>query len=263
MEVKLSIITINYNNKAGLENTVKSVFAQTFDNLEFIIIDGGSTDGSLDLIKEYSEKISYWISEPDKGIYDGINKGILKAKGNYTMFLNSGDYLLTKDILQYSEEIIRKESLDIYYGNVIMKPINNEKYIQKYPPELNLNFWEHRTINHQASFIKTCLFAELGLYDTHYSMTADYAFYLKAYISGKQYCYIDRELVYYPLDGFSSKNLDKYLLQMKDAWQNIVPEYIKDLYKENNDYKLLMKHIIMVKAKSINNIFQKVKGFFG
>ncbi|MBC7628748.1 glycosyltransferase family 2 protein, partial [Ferruginibacter sp.] len=222
------------------------------------IIDGGSTDESVAIIKKYETKITYWVSEKDNGIYDAINKGIRVATGNYIVFLNSGDYFLSADIIEYAVEIISKESLDIYYGNVVMEPGNKEKYVQKYPAVLNLNFWQRRTINHQASFIKSSLFLELGLYESKYTMAADYAFFLKAYIRGKQYFYMDRELVHYPLDGFSSKNLDKYILQMKGAWKNIVPQYVQLLHKENNEYKLLMKHIIMGKAKSINKIFQKV-----
>ena len=258
----VSIITINYNNKTGLEKTINTVFSQTLKDFEYIIIDGDSTDGSKELIENNASHLSYWVSEPDKGIYDAINKGINAARGDYLMFLNSGDYLLSEDVLEYATGIVCKEQFDIYYGNVIMEKANKEKYIQRYPAELNLNFWQHRTINHQACFVKTSLFTELGLYDTQYSMAADYAFFLKAYISGKHYSYIDRELVHYPLDGFSSNNLDKYLLQMKEAWENIVPKYIKNLHQENNEYKLLMKHIIMAKAKSVNKLFQTFKAFF-
>ena len=92
--MKLSIITINYNNKNGLQKTIDSVISQTFKDFEWIIIDGGSTDGSKELIEKYSQHITYWVSEPDKGIYNAMNKGIKVAKGEYLFFLNSGDYLV-------------------------------------------------------------------------------------------------------------------------------------------------------------------------
>ena len=180
-----SIITINYNNRAGLEKTFNTVFSQTLTDFEYIIIDGGSTDGSLDLITRYSNKFTYWVSEQDKGIYDAINKGINAASGDYLMFLNSGDYLLSEDILEYAKAIVCKEPFDIYYGNVIMEKANKEKYIQRYPAELSLNFWQRRTINHQACFIKSSLFTDLGLYDAQYSLAADYAFFLKAFVIPK------------------------------------------------------------------------------
>ncbi len=89
--MKLSIITVNLNNKDGLQKTIDSVISQTFKDFEWIVIDGGSTDGSKELIEKYSDYISYWVSEPDKGIYNAMNKGIKVAKGDYLEFLNSGD----------------------------------------------------------------------------------------------------------------------------------------------------------------------------
>lgn len=97
--MKISIITINFNNKDGIEKTISSVVAQTYKDIQYIIIDGDSTDGSVEVIKKYHEDIDYWISEPDKGIYDAMNKGILKATGDYVLFLNSGDYLSIEELL--------------------------------------------------------------------------------------------------------------------------------------------------------------------
>ena len=98
--MKLSIITINLNNKEGLQKTIESIVNQTFRDYEFIIIDGGSNDGSIDVIELYKENITYWISEPDKGIYNAMNKGISIAKGEYYYFLNTGDRLISNDVLE-------------------------------------------------------------------------------------------------------------------------------------------------------------------
>ena len=89
--MKLSIITVNYNDAKGLERTIKSVISQSYQDFEFIIIDGGSSDGSLDIIKKYERHIDYWVSEPDGGIYQGMNIGLRQAKGDYVNFMNSGD----------------------------------------------------------------------------------------------------------------------------------------------------------------------------
>ena len=97
--MKYSIITINYNNKDGLEKTILSVINQTCQDFEYIIIDGGSTDGSVDVIKKYADRIDYWVSEPDKGIYNAMNKGIIKAKGEYLNFMNSGDCFYDNEVL--------------------------------------------------------------------------------------------------------------------------------------------------------------------
>ena len=95
----ISIITINFNDKIGLQRTFDSVFAQDFNDFEYIVIDGGSNDGSKELIEENTDKISYWISEPDKGIYNAMNKGIKVANGEYLLFLNSGDKFYNKKSL--------------------------------------------------------------------------------------------------------------------------------------------------------------------
>ena len=97
--MKYSIITVNFNNKEGLLKTIESVIHQTFRDFEFIIIDGGSTDGSVDVLKEYSSQINYWVSEPDGGIYQGMNKGLRQAKGDYVNFMNSGDCFYSASVL--------------------------------------------------------------------------------------------------------------------------------------------------------------------
>src|SRR5690348_17657794 len=104
---KLSIITINLNNVKGLQKTMESVFAQTFTDYEYIIIDGGSTDGSVSEIKKHQNKLVYWISENDKGIYNAMNKGIVKANGEYILFMNSGDYLYTDNTIK---EVFQKSN---------------------------------------------------------------------------------------------------------------------------------------------------------
>src|SRR5512145_3080868 len=93
---RISIITVNLNNSIGLERTISSVVNQNFCDFEYIIIDGARTEGRLNVIKRYNERLKFWISEPDKGIYDAMNKGLLKATGDYLLFLNSGDFLYDK-----------------------------------------------------------------------------------------------------------------------------------------------------------------------
>src|SRR5688500_16281265 len=118
-KVKLSIITINFNNKPGLEQTIRSVQAQNSDQIEYLIIDGNSTDGSRELIETNNEIVNYWVSEPDNGIYDAMNKGIKQATGDYLMFLNSGDYLLEHSTIQNCFDFIEKNpGAEIYYGDI-------------------------------------------------------------------------------------------------------------------------------------------------
>lgn len=116
--MKLSIITVNRNNTEGLRKTIESVVSQTYTDFEYIIIDGASTDGSVDIIKEYADRITYWVSEPDNGIYNAMNKGILKAKGEYLQFLNSGDWLVDEGVLQTM--IKYTDDVDILIGNIYL-----------------------------------------------------------------------------------------------------------------------------------------------
>ena len=103
--MKLSIITINYNNARGLERTIKSVICQTFTNYEYIIVDGGSTDGSLEVINKYADHISKWVSEPDEGIYNAMNKGTRMASGEYFNYMNSGDCFCDAHVLEDNGDI--------------------------------------------------------------------------------------------------------------------------------------------------------------
>ena len=119
--MKLSIITVNLNNRDGLQKTIDSVICQTFRDFEWIVIDGGSTDGSKELIEQYADHFAYWVSEPDKGIYNAMNKGIKVAKGEYLQFLNSGDSLWNETTLQGVVPFF-SGTTDIFYGDVaIMK----------------------------------------------------------------------------------------------------------------------------------------------
>lgn len=113
-----SIITITYNASRWLEQTILSILSQSYSNIEYIIIDGGSTDGTVDIIKQYASGISYWVSEPDKGIYDAMNKGLQKATGDYVWFINAGDSLYTSDTVQRVVSLVQKKKVlpDIIYG---------------------------------------------------------------------------------------------------------------------------------------------------
>src|SRR6478735_1115877 len=116
-KIQLSIITINYNNLQGLQKTIESVVSQSFKDFEYIIIDGGSTDGSKVLIEKYSESITYWVSEKDNGIYPAMNKGIQVANGEYLLFLNSGDWFYENTTLSMAIPMLRP--FDIVYGNTM------------------------------------------------------------------------------------------------------------------------------------------------
>ena len=175
----LSIITINLNNAAGLRKTIGSVICQTFTDYEYIIIDGGSTDGSVDVIKEYADRITYRVSEPDKGIYNAMNKGIQKATGDYLQFLNSGDCLVDNNVLDKVFSFPRAS--DIIYGNLI-KLMSDGRRIKKIAPSENdvtmMFFFLGNTIKHPSSFISRNLF-EKTFFDESYKIASDKKFFIE------------------------------------------------------------------------------------
>ena len=173
--MKLSIITINYNNRDGLQKTIESVVSQSFKDFEWIVIDGGSNDGSRELIERYAESISYWVSEPDNGIYNAMNKGIRVSKGDYLLFLNSGDSLCDEYVIEDFQKLSFTE--DIISGNII---VDDSIYNARFSPdesELSYRFMCESTILHPSSFIKKELFLKYGGYDESLRIVSDWKFF--------------------------------------------------------------------------------------
>lgn len=177
MTQKISIITINYNNKAGLEKTIESVLNQDNKSFEYIVIDGGSKDGSKGLLEKYSDQISYWVSEPDKGIYNAMNKGIHAANGEYLLMLNSGDVLINNKIIS---EVLSQELLqDIIFGDVQWLE-DGETSFTSFPDVLPYSFFTDlgRSLGHQSAFIKRDLHHKYSFYNENFRIISDWALFL-------------------------------------------------------------------------------------
>lgn len=232
--MKCSIITVNYNNKNGLLKTIKSVISQTYHDFEFIIIDGGSTDGSLDILKEYNNYITYWVSEPDGGIYQGMNKGIQKANGDYLNFMNSGDCYYNEDVLEkvfnygYDSDIITGR--DYHY--------NHEKqmgHASIQPTRMSMITFFTSTIDHQSSFIKHELFNG-SPYREDLRLVSDWVFFLeKVVIEGKQVQFIPDIVCFREDGGITAQQYDKNLLERDLYLHKLLP------YGIYSDYKTLAK----------------------
>ena len=179
--MKYSIITINYNNKEGLKRTIESVINQSFRDFEYIVIDGGSTDGSLDILHEYNADITYWVSEPDKGIYNAMNKGIDKASGEFINFMNSGDCYYDREVLMNiansglnTDMIIGKD----YWYN----PKTGKDFATILPLKLEMFTFYKGSLPHQSTFFKRVLFRE-EKYDETLKVVSDWKFYIHSIIS--------------------------------------------------------------------------------
>jgi glycosyltransferase involved in cell wall biosynthesis len=235
---RISVITINYNNLAGLQKTVASVIAQTYRNFEYIIIDGGSTDGSKSLIEKNADKISYWVSEKDKGIYNAMNKGILKAKGEYCLFLNSGDWFVNPDVLENVFTSDPQES--IVYGNILKVYSPHKIETDKEPQRSTLTLADmfFSTLNHPASFIKRSLFDKFGLYNEEYKIVSDWAFFLNVIgIHNVPVKYVDIDITCYDMSGISSSDSELAAKERETELKKTLPERVYVDYQQMAEYR--------------------------
>lgn len=202
--MKITIVTICYNAIQSLERTILSVVNQKNVDVDYVIIDGGSTDGCVDLIKKYSDRISYCVSEPDKGIYDAMNKGINKASGEWINFMNAGDEFANPSVLEKISLYFTPEA-DVVFGDIIVTKQCNS-YICKANPHAIKDFSNlSMGFNHQASFVRTSL-AKSTPFDLKFRLAADYNMMVSLYIMGKSFVYCGFPVAIYDLTGVSSQH---------------------------------------------------------
>lgn len=204
----ISIITVVFNGEKYIEDTIKSVINQTYKNIEYIIIDGGSTDGTLDIIKKYESKIAFWLSEPDNGIYDAMNKGLRKAKGYYAGLINSDDFYEPDAVQVIVNEIYNMPDVDILFGNInIINPYLNEKKLQTYKKGQKLE--KSFSIWHPSVFVRKSVYETYGYFDLSYSLAADYELLLRFYKNKCKFRYINKTISNFREGGvsFYNKNL--------------------------------------------------------
>lgn len=229
--MRLSIITINLNNASGLRKTIESVVSQSSSDFEYIVIDGGSTDGSIEIIKEFADRITYWVSEPDEGIYQAMNKGILQAKGEYCQFLNSGDWLVANDVI--ARMLHQMPVCEIFYGNML-KPlsqgsIRDRGFAGRKP---TMHDFYVGTLNHSPAFISRSLFKIYGLYDEKLKIVSDWKWYLDVIIlKGIVPAYINIDVVVFDMKGISNSNsvLDKF--ERNQVLTKLLPASVLEDYK--------------------------------
>jgi glycosyltransferase involved in cell wall biosynthesis len=227
----VSIITINKNNAKGLRLTIQSVASQSYSEIEYIIIDGGSEDESISIIKEYVNSIAYWESKPDKGIYHAMNKGVKMAKGNYCLFLNSGDQLARGDVIHQMLSGIKDEG--IIYGNLQKVFSDGRKIIDKNNAGKKvtmLNFFTG-TINHCSTLIKRDLFDKYGLYDESLKIVADWKFFLEVVgIHNESLVYKDCLVSIFNMDGISNNNKEVEIKEREKVLKQILPHSVYSDY---------------------------------
>lgn len=251
----LSIVSITYNNLAGLKKTMKSVLEQTFTGYEYIIIDGGSSDGSREYVEENADKLVYAISERDKGVYDAMNKGIKVAKGEYLFFLNSGDRLVTPNTLERVWTDHHKE--DIVFGNLLIEDIS-ETWEKNYPDQPSFKYFLTDSLPHSGgAFIRRELFERVGLYDESVKISSDWMFYLDAIFNHKSTLkYLAMPISYFDYDGLSSRPENRELLE-SEKLTFLEKEF--PLHYEHE--KLKQQHHLLINSRIIKLYF-RIKTLF-
>jgi glycosyltransferase involved in cell wall biosynthesis len=247
--MKISVITINFNNLNGLKQTIASVLSQTFFDFEYIIIDGGSKDGSALYIEENKGKFSYWVSEPDNGIYHAMNKGLKKAIGQYCLFLNSGDCLISNSVLQQLV-LGLNDNVDVLYGDFqyLSKSFNN---IERFPKKLSIYHFAYSYVPHTSSLIRTNLLIELNGYDESFNIISDWVFFLRALIEKKAvFEKINIVVTIYDINGISNTIGNKKNEEQLAAISKYFPflKYDFEYFRELRYYKLSRSHQLMKKV---------------
>ena len=291
--MKLSIITINRNNAEGLHKTLASVAAQTYRDIEHIIIDGASTDGSVDVIRDYeSANLSsphpltiIWLSEPDKGIYEAMNKGIRRATGEYVQILNSGDILAAPDVtermmaalssLNPKHSTLNKNAIGILYGNMIKewpdgKRIKDTCGGDMYTPESFLYFY-NGTLNHDCAYIRRDLFEKYGLYNEQMRICSDWEWYIRAIVlGGETAVYTDIDVTVFDMNGISEsggKNAELIKQERRAYLESILPAAVLRDYDRFAfpvlQYQRLKKYHLWGVAYLIERVLFKIEKFRG
>jgi glycosyltransferase involved in cell wall biosynthesis len=255
-QTKLSVITINYNNAEGLERTIASVLSQTYRSIEYIIIDGGSKDASVDIIRKNKDKICKWVSEADAGIYNAMNKGIRMSSGEYLIFLNSGDLFRDQDTLQHFMQ--DSGNKDIIYGDTIFRSETGER-IKTHPAAISFEFFLYDNLNHQSTLIRRTLFEIVGLYDEKNKVVSDWAFFVNAICRfNASYKHVPVPIAVFYQDGLSSSPENDKLIHreketfLSDHYQAFLPDY-----KRLDEYRSALN---LVRLSRLHRIAEMISG---
>lgn len=272
--MRLSIITINYNNAEGLRKTLASVAMQTYRSIEHIIVDGKSTDASVDIIKDYAAKVEcqeprvksvIWSSEPDTGIYNAINKGIRKASGDYIQILNSGDLLAADDVIERMMENLKENNYpDMLYGNAV--DVDNGKRLSSHGPgiEYSLLSLYRATYPHDSTYFKRELFSpeRYGLYDESLKIVSDWKWYLQAVGLGDlRPIYVDIDVALFDVYGISSTNKKLDAQERRQVLEELLPPAILTDYDKYafplQQYNRLKKYHLWGLAWFVERVLSK------
>ncbi len=223
-----SVVTVSFNCAGLITKTIESVLRQDYASLEYIVIDGGSTDGTAEIIREYQDRLAYWCSEPDGGIYQGMNKGIQQAQGDWIIFMNAGDTFADDHVLTQIASYADKERCDILYGDIFTTK-DEELRLKTASAPCNK---QRMYFCHQAAFAKTSILRKMP-FDTRFRMSADFHFFKRCYLMGYRFRHVPVTVAVYDSHGVS------HTQRIKGLQDNI--RVVKALDKGWNRIKFLCK----------------------
>ena len=251
--MRLSIITINRNNALGLKKTLQSVASQTFKGFEYIVIDGASTDGSVEVVKEYEPRFAHlkWVSEPDSGIYNAMNKGIRMASGDYIQILNSADCLAAPDVTERMLAALEKAgNPSMLYGNMVKCFPDGRRLVDKgfAGQEITMLGMYVGTLNHDPAYIRRDLFEKYGYYDENLKIVSDWKWYLQAIIfGGEKPQYVDLDVTLFDMTGISETNKELDKAERKQVLEQLLPNAVLSDYERYavsiDQIKRLKRHL--------------------
>ena len=224
--MKISIITINYNNLAGLQETYRSIIAQTYKDYEWIVIDGGSNQGDKAFLAEHEKDLTYWCSEPDNGVYNAQNKGILHAGGDYMIFMNSGDTFYDANVL--STVFSQFPSADVLYGDWVQRFDDGREVMMNAPHIFSLHFIYSDNICHQAMFIKTSILQRYP-YDEDFKYYADWAKWIELSLKKIKFQYVPYTICVFMMGGMSqAMTMAQRKAEREKLRSKIIPQAVKE-----------------------------------
>jgi glycosyltransferase involved in cell wall biosynthesis len=220
MSIKITIITVSYNSEKTIEETIKSVLYQSYGNIEYVVVDGLSTDGTMDIILRYKDKISKIINEPDKGIYDAMNKGIEAATGDVIGVLNSDDFYTSSDVIARVASALESINSDILYGDLVYVSKANPSLIVRNYNSSNFRAWMLRfgwMPPHPSTFVKANLYKKYGLYAIDYKTGADYEIFVRWLLLNKaSFSHVALRIVSMRMGGATTSGWKSYLTTSKE-----------------------------------------------
>lgn len=250
----LSVITVNLNHAEGLRRTMQSVFLQNDPDIEYLVIDGGSTDGSQEVIAEYEDKIYYWVSEKDGGIYQAMNKALQHTTGEFVYFLNSGDEFANEQVSRFIVEQFYP-SVDLVYGNTLRPDASGTLVACIHPSIMTMGTFWKKGICQQAIVYRKNLFEKLGLFDESFRIAGDWDFNVRVLLSGGVTRFCNKVIAVYEGGGVSVAQKEIAEVEKERLFKRHIPQAIYLDYLTFRELQSKMKHhnqwITSLKSRSL------------